>query len=324
MTQTISVLGDGAWGTAFATVLAANGHRVTLWCFDPRAADSIQKTRENSVFLPGAKLSELITPTTDCAQACTSDIIFQAIPVQFLRQALTSCAPHVTEKQLWVSLSKGIEDVTLMLPTDIMRQVLGSHITTAAISGPSFAIDVARQQPTIVAIAAASETIQKTLAQLLTNAYFSCVPTNDLLGAQLGGALKNIFALGTGILTGAGYGNNTQVLLVLKGLREMATLMDAMGGNPATLYGPSGIGDMMLTCFGKQSRNNQVGVLLGQGKKLADVLAATQATAEGVNTLQSIWSLAQKYRVPLPISNALYQIVWKGEPVTVLIESLRG
>jgi glycerol-3-phosphate dehydrogenase (NAD(P)+) len=324
MKQSISVLGDGAWGTAFATVLAANGHPVTLWCFDPRAAGSITKTHENTVFLPGVKLSELITPTTDCAQACASDIIFQAIPVKFLRSALTKCAPHVTEKQLWVSLSKGIEDVTLMLPTDIMRQVLGAHVTTAVVSGPSFAIDVARQQPTIVTIAATTDAVQKTLAQLLTNSYFSCIPTSDLLGAQLGGALKNIFALGTGVLTGAGYGNNTQVLLVLKGLREMATLMDAMGGNPATLYGPSGIGDMMLTCFGKQSRNNQVGLLIGQGKKLADVLAATQATAEGVNTLQSIWSLAQKYHVPLPVSNALHQVVWKGEPVSALIESLRG
>ena len=318
----ITVLGAGAWGTAVATLLAANNHNVTLWCYNQEVAKSIHETRNNSRCLPNFELSEKITPTTDLRVALASEIIFEAIPVQFLRSVLEQCKPHRKNNQLWVGLSKGIEHKTLLVPTQMITDILGDDVTCAALSGPSYAHDLAEQQPTGVTIAADDAQVVEQLKELLTNDYFCVEKSDDLLGIQMGGALKNIFALGIGVLAGAGYQSNTQALMMMRGLQEFEKLLTKLGCNKETLYSSAGIGDLVLTSFGGKSRNYNVGFLLGQGKKLDVILKETGQTCEGANTLKSIKQLAERNNIELPICTQLYKITFENTPVKHFAKTL--
>ncbi len=320
----ITILGEGAWGTAIATVLAYNGHRVKLWCYSHQHAEAISTTGYNTRYLPEIKLSPLIIPTADLAEALIgASWIFEAIPVQYLRSILDRCVPYYCPTVPWVVLSKGIENGTYLVPTQIIEQVF----TTAAppcivLSGPSFARDVARGQTTGVIIASHSIEYAQCLQQLIENSYFRTFMHADVQGVQLAGAVKNVIALGMGILEGAGYSESTRAFFLMRALEEMQLLLAVFGGPCATVYSLAGLGDLMLTATSKQSRNTIVGKLLGTGMPLAQVLEQTGAIPEGVNTLVSLIQYASQHGLTIPLYKSIYNFIFNQAQSTVIIEQL--
>lgn len=323
----ITILGDGAFGTAFATLLAHNGHKVTLWCHNPTVAADIQTNHSNSKYLPNIKLSKNITATTDLPEALRNTIIFEAIPVKFMRSVVEQCKPNVTAEHRWIVLSKGIEQNNLLLPTQIIQDILGQKQRCAVIAGPSYADDLARQQPTGVNVAAEDAAFTQELVQLLQNDYFKLTPEKDMLSIQLMSAVKNVIAIGIGMLEGAGYSNNTQALFLMRMLAESKQLLATLNFDTNVIVSFAGIGDIVLTAFGKKagapgSRNHAVGVMLGQGKTLDTILQETGFIPEGVNTLQSLQQLAQKKNLTLPLCNAMHEVVFEKKNLETLIKKL--
>lgn len=312
----VGVLGEGAWGTAVATLLAENGYDVRLWCYDPAVAQTVRQERTNARYLPGIVLDHKIQPTTDLREAiCGARWVFQATPVQYLRAVLQKTIICFSSEQIWVVLSKGIEQKTLMLPGQIIDDVFGCTVQKAVLAGPSFAADLARKQPTAVTLAATTVEVGLELQVVLANSYFRPYLSRDFAGVQVGGALKNIFALGVGILDGAGFGDNAQAFLLTRGLREMEALAVAFGGVKETLYGLSGMGDLVMTAMGEQSRNLVVGRRLGKGESLTTILQTLGHVPEGINTLQSVYQFAQKNKMPVPLCTGIYQIVFENRSV---------
>ena len=326
----ITILGDGAWGTAIATVLAENNHDVLLWCFDQEVLESIKETRTNKCYLPDVKLPGNIHATSDLCEAMKSEIIFQAIPVKYLRSVLSRCKEHSEENQTWVSLSKGIENETFLFPTEIIRSVLGKNIKCVAVSGPSYAIEIAKKAPTIVTIAGKDSKVTKKIKELLQTDFLLTEISKDVIGTELGGAVKNVFALGIGILDGAGYGPNTQVRLMMQAIKEIKLLIQNFGGKESSFYNSSGIGDFVLTSFFETSRNRQVGQMIGEGKKLETILKDTGLpfealakkgyTAEGVNSVRSFCELSSQNKLNLPIIKTIYEIIFKNGTAKKLAE----
>lgn len=323
----ITILGDGAFGTACATVLAHNGHQVTLWCWNSSVADDIRNNHLNSKYLPDIQLSKNIIPTTSLEEALKNDIIFEAIPVQFMRSVLEKCKPFARKEHCWIALSKGIEQKTLLVPTEIVQDIFGKEIVAAAISGPSYAHELAHQQPTGVTIASDNKKFSEEISTLLNTTYFCTDHSTDLFGIQLVGALKNCVAIGVGLLEGSDSGVNTHILFMIRALEEIKNLLQKLGGDEDSLYGLAGIGDVVLTCFGKQtgapgSRNHKFGALMGQGKNFEETIKLLGLEPEGVNTLQSLQQLAQKHNLTLPIFMALHEIVFQQKDVQSLIQML--
>lgn len=314
--QTLAVLGDGAFGTACAQVLANNGYKVILWCNNPAVAMSIQKSRRNPRYLPGIELPETIIATTDLAEALTASLIFQAIPVKFLRSVLTNACSYAREDHLWVSLSKGIEQETLLFPAEIIQDVLGQQTNVAVLSGPSYARDLALKQPTGVEVATYNKAVFDSIHALFSNKYVQVVQSSDVIGIQIAGALKNITALAIGLLEGAGYGPNSQALVFMQALSEIKTIIQALGGREESLYGLAGIGDLTLTTFGKESRNYKLGLLLGRGTPLDAAVQELGTSPEGYNTLQAVHALSKKYTLSLPVFEKTYAIVFEKQPVS--------
>lgn len=319
----VCVLGDGAWGTAVATVLAHNGYEVALWCHDDADAQAIAQTHRNERYLPGHALSELIKPTASLQEALR-DVrwVFEAIPVQYMRATLRDAKPHITKDHVWVVLSKGIEQETLLLPTQIIDDVFQSSAQQVVLAGPSFAVDLAKKQVTGVSAAATNATLIREIQSVVENEYFKIFIQEDLIGVQVGGAVKNVMTLGVGMLDGAGYTDNTKSLLVTRGLSEMALIAKVLGGDPATLYGLSGVGDLVLTAMGNLSRNLAVGKRLGRGDALQTILDELGHVPEGINTVKSIKQLMEKKRLELPICSAIYDIVFTKGSINALITAL--
>jgi glycerol-3-phosphate dehydrogenase (NAD(P)+) len=319
----VCVLGDGAWGTAVATLLAHNGYQVALWCHDAADAQAIARTRVNERYLPGQVLSELIISTASLEVAvCDTRWVFEAIPVQYLRSVILDAVPFFAPDQVLVVLSKGIEKDTLLLPTQIIDDACGDSHKKVVVAGPSFAADLAQQQVTAVSVAATDCQLASELQAMLENDYFRSFVNTDLIGVQVGGAVKNVITLGVGMLEGAGYKDNTKTFLVSRGLDEMAIIAKALGGNPATVYGLSGVGDLMLTALGKLSRNLAVGTRLGRGDALQTILDELGHIPEGINTVQTIKQLMQKHHLQLPICNAVYEIIFAGKKIDHLLAAL--
>jgi glycerol-3-phosphate dehydrogenase (NAD(P)+) len=319
----VALLGAGAWGTAIAQLLAHNGYTVRLWCHDPDVAEAIARDGENKKYLPGILLDEKIIPTTDLAQAiCGVRLIFEAIPVAYLRGVLEHARACATEDQVWVVLSKGIENKTLLFPTQIIDEVFHLPIKKAVFAGPSFAREVAEGAITGVAIGATDGDLGQELQQMLTNEYFRAYTTTDVMGVQVGAALKNVISIGIGILEGAGYGDNPKAFLLTCGLQEMVQLAQAMGGKQETLYGFSGVGDLILTSMGKGSRNREVGRRIGQGESLDAIFSGIAWVAEGINTLKSVVDLAQKHTVQVPICSGVYDVVFGRATVADMMQGI--
>lgn len=320
----ICILGEGAWGTSVATLLAHNKHSVTVWCHDQSVPAIVQRTGVNERYLPGISLdAQHITFTTDIKEAvCDAQWIFEAIPVKFLRSVVESAQRYVTQQQKWVILSKGIEKDRLLFPSQILSDVLGFTPAMVVLAGPSFARDLALQQPTAVDCAGNDQIVACELQKIIDTFYFKTAISTDFIGVQAAAALKNVITIGTGILDGAGYTDNTQAFLLTAGLGEMAVFIQFLGGHPETVYGLSGIGDLVLTSRGSLSRNLRVGKMLGAGKSLEKILHETGSIPEGINTLQSMHQRIKTDKIDLPVCSALYGVVFEDFSIQQMVMQL--
>lgn len=325
MRKKIAILGAGAWGTAVATVLAHNGHDVTLWCFESDVVDTIQKNRCNERYLPTITLQPSIKATNDIALVVAgADIIFEAIPIAFLRSVLLKAKPHITSHVHWVVLSKGIENETLLLPSAIIQDVLGLTTNVAVVAGPTFAQELAQGRFSAAIVAGEHVSFCNEIISLLENTYFMLQASNDPIGVQVGGAVKNVIALAIGIARGAKQTENTVAYLVTGGIRELAKIMELFGGKKETALSLAGLGDLVLTCMGTLSKNLNVGCMIGQGICLSDIRAKPgMVLPEGVNTLRSLDELAGKKGVFLPLCRGAYECVFEGKPFEVMLDLVR-
>lgn len=321
--KVIALLGAGSWGTAVAQLLAKNGYTVNLWCYEPEVASDIAQTHENKKYLPGIKLHKNIITTTDLPQAvCKAQWVFEAIPVAHLRTVLEHARDCANADQIWVVLSKGIENNTCMFPMHIIDDLFQLPIKTAVVAGPSFAHEVAKEAFTGVTIGAIDEAVGIELQQMLNNEYLKACVTKDVMGVQVGAALKNVMSIGIGLLDGAGYGDNPKALLLTRGLQEMVHFAQVLGGKQETIYGLSGVGDLVLTSMGASSKNREVGRRIGHGEKLSAIIEQTGYVVEGVNTLKSVVSLAQKHQVNVPICSGISDVVFGNASVEDMMREI--
>ena len=318
----VGVLGAGSWGTALAVLLANKGIKTVLWARNQEFAKQIRESRENTLYLPGFELPAVLEITSDISKAVTDkEVILFVVPSHGLREvakqvsiALNDLSQSPNLPYAVVSASKGIENRTLLTMTEIMEEVLPSRLSgrLAALSGPSFAQEVASSIPTAVTIAASEHKLCTGLQDLFTTETFRVYTSLDLMGVQLGGALKNVMAIASGISDGMGFGTNTRAALITRGLAEMSRLGMRLGANPLTFAGLAGLGDLVLTCTGGLSRNRQVGLKLGQGQSIDTILKEMSMVAEGVKTTSSVYAMAEKYKVEMPITNQVYRVLYKG------------
>jgi glycerol-3-phosphate dehydrogenase (NAD(P)+) len=316
MTETIGVIGAGAWGTALAMLLADKGHAVTLWMYEKDLAEETTRTRENRVYLPGFTLASSIHVTSSLETAVRDKpILLSVVPSHTVRPTATQFAPFLAKDAIIISASKGIEIETVMPLSDVFKDVLPRefHGRLCFLSGPSFAKEVAQKMPTAVALASYDAAIGKRAQDLLSNSYFRVYTNPDVIGVELAGSLKNVVAIAAGVLEGMGYGYNTMAALLTRGLAEMARLGVAMGGAPATFSGLAGMGDLVLTCTGGLSRNRSLGVRLGKGEKLADIMSGMKTVAEGIRTARAARDLAKKHGIEMPIVDEIHQLLYEGK-----------
>lgn len=321
MASKITIIGNGSMATVCALLLESRGVGVTLWGGTPENVAEMIQTRENRRYLPGYRISEAIRLTADDRQAFDgADLIVSAIPTQFIRKVWQRLAPGVPQGVPIASVAKGIENETLLRPTQVIADVLSGSSDDpdrparplAAISGPSVADELARCLPATVCAASDDETLAKLIQQTFTTNWFRVYTNSDLLGVELAGATKNIIAVAAGILDGLQAGNNAKSALLSRGLAEIARLGVAMGARIETFYGIAGVGDLATTCFSPTGRNRTCGELLGKGRKLESVLKAVPGIVEGVPTTRSVVELAEKYRVEMPITQAVHQVLFEG------------
>jgi glycerol-3-phosphate dehydrogenase (NAD(P)+) len=322
-----AVIGAGAWGTALADMLASRSgeggaHQVRIWAFEPDVVHCINTQHQNPVFLPGFALAPALTATSDQAEALEgADLIIYATPSQHFRAIARAGSGSVARDAVVAVASKGIEQGTLALMSDVVaEEVPGRRIV--AISGPSFAKEVAERQPTAIVAASESSDAARVAQAALSNAAFRVYTHDDLVGVELGGALKNVMAVATGIVEGLGLGNNSRAAIITRGLAEMTRLGVAIGARASTFAGLAGIGDLVLTYTGALSRNRAVGVAVGGGKTLEQALAGKPTVAEGVATTKSAMALAQREGVDMPIVNTVYRILFDGHTAKRAIPEL--
>lgn len=320
-----AVIGAGAWGTALAHVLAKNGHEVALWSFETEVADEINNFHENKTYLPGHPLHEGVRATPVLADALSgAPLVVSVSPSQTVRRVMADAGAHLADGAVIVSASKGIENSTNMLMCDVLAEVLPEKFKArlAALSGPSFAAEVASELPTAVSVAALDPAVAEAVQQAFNCRFFRTYAQDDIVGVELGGALKNVIALSAGIADGLGFGHNSRAALITRGIAEIGRLGAKMGAKPITFLGLSGIGDLVLTCTGELSRNRTVGIRLGQGEKLADILSSMRAVAEGVKTCGAAVELARKLDVEMPITEKVREIIHEGKDPKVAVVEL--
>ncbi|MBT3456281.1 NAD(P)-dependent glycerol-3-phosphate dehydrogenase [bacterium] len=319
----VCVLGEGAWGTAVSTLLSNNGLNVNLWCYNSDVAEKINKEHKNERYLPGVKLDTSIVGVADIKAALDGvDWIFEAIPVQFLRSIYKLALPFCKPDQKWVLLSKGVESETLLFPGQMLNDVFKKNVEQVVLAGPSFAKDLAQKNITGVTVASAEKGLAAELQGILNNSYFITDYSDDVTGVETGAALKNVLAIGVGMILGAGFAENTKALLFTKGFEEITRLAVAMGSKRETMCGLSGIGDMVLTCMGGQSRNVKTGSLLGAGWSLDKILTETGMIPEGINTVKSTHALSKKYNCPMPVCKGIYDVVFGGLSIEDFLKTL--
>ncbi len=313
MEKIVTVLGSGAWGTALSHLLAENGYDVILWCNESNVVKDITLTGINKDFLPGVKLNSKIRPTNDLQAAIqSSEFIFEAIPVKYIRTVFTSAKTYVTQNHKFIVSSKGIEQDTSMLASQVVCDILGADTQVVAFGGPNFAKDIAAKTVTATVVASNDVQIATQIAQTLSNNYFKSYISSDINGVQVGGAIKNIFALTIGMAHGLGYSENTIAFLMTRCLFELSVLTKHFGGRQETVYGLSGFGDLFLTCSSSVSKNFKFGRLFGQGIPLTELSSQYAAIPEGVNTLQAIKKLVDHNNLNLPICMGTYDVIFQG------------
>ena len=309
-----AVLGTGSWGTAFAKVLADAGNDVTLWSRREEVARAVREQRENPDYLPGIRLPDRLTATTDAAAALhDAQLVVLAVPSQTLRANLCELAPQLAPGAVFVSLLKGVEVGSCRRMSEVICEVTGAHADrVAVVSGPNLAKEIALGQPAATVVACTESATVRWLQQVTTTSYFRPYTNRDVIGCELGGAVKNVIALATGIAEGLGYGDNTKASIITRGLAETARLGVALGADPMTFAGLAGMGDLVATCSSPLSRNRTFGERLGRGETLTDILATTSQTAEGVKSCESILGLARKHDIDMPITENVVRVVHHG------------
>ena len=320
----VTVLSDGSWGTALSMLLCRNGHNVTMWGPFPEYLDEMAVNRENTRFLPGIKLHENLHIEKDMRTAVAdSELILLASPTQYTRSVLEKFKPfHNEDRHFLVNVAKGIENKTLLRISEICAEVL-AKCSYVVLSGPSHAEEVVRGVPTTVTAASDDEALAVKVQDIFTSDTFRVYTSNDVLGLELGGALKNVMAIAAGIIDGMKLGDNPKAALITRGIAEMSRLGEALGGNPLTFSGLSGIGDLIVTCCSGHSRNRHVGEELGRGKKLDEILDEMgMVVAEGVKTTLSARELAQKAGIECPIINEIYAVLYENQTPQQAIKNL--
>lgn len=312
----VGVVGAGSWGTTLANLLAKKGEDVVLWVYEEDLAERLSETGINDLYLPEFRLDRRLRYTSDLGKVVAErQVLVLVPPSQVMRKVVSQIAMLIPPDCQLVSASKGIENDSLMTMSEVLAEVLGEEVASrcAYLSGPSFAKEVAAEQPTAVAVAAGQISLAGTIQDLFSTDYFRVYTNPDVVGVELCGALKNVIALAAGVSDGLGFGYNTRAALITRGLVEMARLGVAKGGQPETFAGLAGMGDLVLTCTGDLSRNRSVGVALGKGRSLEDILAEMRMVAEGVKTTLSAFQLARQLGVDMPITTQMYEILYAGK-----------
>lgn len=318
----LAVVGAGSWGTAIAKVLSGAGHDVRLWAYESEVVADIEEFGMNRTYLPDVQLPKGLTPTNDLPDAVRgAEAVVSVMPSQHVARVMSQAVPHLDDDAIVISASKGIELSTLRRMDDVFASMLtpGQIERFTVLSGPSFAVEVAREMPTAVVVASRSREARLRAQELFQTEYFRVYTNRDVIGVELGGALKNVIALAAGVAAGLGFGHNTRAALITRGLAEMTRLGVALGADRHTFAGLAGMGDLVLTCTGELSRNRTVGFRLGQGEALTDILGHMTAVAEGVKTAQAVVDLAEQTGVEMPISVEVNAILTEGrDPLQAL------
>ncbi|MDD6266608.1 MAG: NAD(P)H-dependent glycerol-3-phosphate dehydrogenase [Clostridium sp.] len=318
----IGVLGAGSWGTALAVLLHENGHEVTLWSIDKREVAMIDEKREQVEKLPGVRIPDRIAVTNDVESSVAGkDILVMAVPSIFIRSTSKMIAPYVKEGQLIVNVAKGIEEETLMNMTDIIEDEI-KQARVGVLSGPSHAEEVGRRIPTTVVAGAHDKKTAEEIQEAFMSPVFRVYTSPDMVGIELGAALKNVIALAAGIVDGLGLGDNTKAALITRGIAEITRLGLAMGGRFETFIGLSGIGDLIVTCTSTHSRNHNAGYLIGQGKSYQEAMDEVKMVVEGVYSAKAALALARKYNVEVPITEQVNQVLFEGRSAKDAVTSL--
>lgn len=320
----ITVIGAGSFGTAMAVVAARCGNEVMMWAHDPNVAGAIAATRTNPIYLKGVPLDDAIRVTHSLEEAAAfSRTLFMVVPSHHYRRVLSELKPHLADGVSVISGTKGIENETLDRMSEITAAVLGPELHAfAALSGPTFALETARGDPTTAVVASTNRDFAEEIQRALSGSTFRLYHSSDVIGVELGGSLKNVVAIAAGVLEGLGLGFNTTAALITRGLHEITRLGVALGGRLETFAGLAGMGDLVLTCTGNLSRNRSVGVALGQGKKLDQILAETRLVAEGVKTSKSAKELSERHLIEMPITTEMYRVLYEAEAPRPAIQRL--
>jgi glycerol-3-phosphate dehydrogenase (NAD(P)+) len=321
----IAVLGAGSFGTCLAKLLADGGHQVTLWCRDPVLAETIETSRENAPYLPGFQLPPSVRVTSDTGAAVAGrQIVLGVTPSHAIREVLGPVAARLDPETLVVNASKGFEEGTLETIDQVYREILPERIAARAtyLSGPTFATEIAAGLPSAIVLAGRDPETAARIQRAISTERFRVYTTDDVTGVLVGGALKNVVAIAAGVADGLGYGSNTRAALITRGLAEITRMGLAMGAHAMTFAGLSGIGDLVLTCSGDQSRNRRVGLALGRGRKLAEIIADSRMVAEGVKTTRVGHLLAAKLGVSAPITTFMYEVLYEDRPAKDAIAQL--
>jgi glycerol-3-phosphate dehydrogenase (NAD(P)+) len=310
--ENVAVLGDGAWGTALAMVLVERGASVIQWSWSAERARDMQATRTNRKYLPGYRMPDAVTVTSDALAFAHADLIFSVVPSQYLRQVLTDLRPHFDRERPFVSATKGLEFPSHERATEIILEVLGKR-PIAVLSGPSLAGEVVQHKPTAVVAASRDLGLALRVQDLLTTERFRVYTSSDPTGVELGGALKNVLAIAGGLVDGLQLGDNAKAALLTRGQAEMSRLGTVLGGSAETFHGLSGIGDLVVSCMSQQGRNRTVGERIGRGETLERILAEIPGVPEGVQTSKAVMQLAREHDVEMPICHEIHEVLFRGK-----------
>lgn len=325
MFENISIIGDGGMGSVIAMLLCEKKIAARMWGYDRQQLSQIEQARENKKFLPGYKLPETLIFEPDDSRIMTgADLIVSAVPCQFMRQIWNRLKNHTPKDVPIVSVAKGIENNTLLRPTQILADVLGGDISCAVLSGPTIADELARKLPATACAASRDENLAKKVQHTFSDdvPWLRVYINTDIVGVELAGAMKNIIAIAAGIVDGIGAGNNAKAALLCRGLAEISRLGAAMGARPATFAGLTGLGDLVTTCISPKSRNRSFGERIGKGQSATQAQRATESVIEGIATCESVCALAERYNVEMPITQAVYEVLFENKPVQKAISDL--
>ena len=325
MTQTIGIVGAGGWGIALATVWAEKGEQVALWCHGEQTYRDLQEKRESQAYLPGIILSPAVQVTRSLAQTVShKSLVVYVVPSHAVREVMLQARPYASPPTKMICGTKGLEEKSLKTMGEVMAEVFGERekLRQAFLSGPTFALEVARRLPAAVTVAAYSEEVAKEIQKVISTQALRVYTSQDVVGVQMGGVIKNVIAIAAGISDGLRLGQNARAALMTRGLAEMTRLAVHMGADPLTLAGLPGVGDLILTCTGGLSRNRQVGVQIAEGKSVDEITQGTQMVAEGIRNTRSVWLLARRLGVEMPIVEQMYRVIYEQKKPSEAVRDL--